>query len=82
MDLSGYVLETLREDREFALYRARPQGDSGSVLVQAPVAGEPQAYRSRIRACARNGSRVWAEPSTPRGAVFQFTLPSVEGFAA
>jgi hypothetical protein len=38
MDLSGYVLETRREDGEVALYRARPQGDSGSVLVQAPVA--------------------------------------------
>ncbi|MCW3094660.1 MAG: protein kinase [Chthonomonadaceae bacterium] len=41
MDISGYVLETLREGGEFALYRGRQQIDSDSVLVLAPVADRP-----------------------------------------
>ena len=41
MDLSRYVLETLWEGGEFALYRGRQQDDSGSVLVRAPVADRP-----------------------------------------
>jgi hypothetical protein len=41
MDISGYVLETLREGGEFTLYRARPQDDAGSFLVLAPVADRP-----------------------------------------
>jgi PAS domain S-box-containing protein len=41
MDLSGYEFETLRDDGEFALYRARQPGNPISVLVLAPVAGRP-----------------------------------------
>ena len=41
MDISGYVLETLWEGGEFALYRARPPDAAGSVLVRAPVADRP-----------------------------------------
>jgi hypothetical protein len=41
MDISGYVLETLREGGEFALCRGRQQADSGSILVLVPVADRP-----------------------------------------
>jgi Serine/threonine protein kinase len=40
MELSGYVLETLREDRVFALYRAREPGSLVSILVRAPLRGQ------------------------------------------
>ena len=36
-DLPGYVLETLRVGREFALYRGRPVGEAAPVLVLAPL---------------------------------------------
>ena len=39
MELSGYVLETLREGRDFALYRARQSGNLVSILVRAPLRG-------------------------------------------
>jgi PAS domain S-box-containing protein len=35
-DLSGYVRETLREGREFDLYRGRLVNDAGTVLVLSP----------------------------------------------
>src|SRR4051794_39875911 len=41
MDISGYVLETLAEGGEFALYRGRLPDGSGSVLVRTPVAHQP-----------------------------------------
>src|SRR6266446_5913503 len=41
MDVAGYVLETLAEGGEFALYRGRPPDASGSVLVRAPVVDRP-----------------------------------------
>ncbi len=41
MDLSGYVLEALRNEGEFALYRGRKHDDPASVLVLAHVAGQP-----------------------------------------
>ncbi len=42
MDLSGYVLESLRRDEEFILYRAHPkQAEGPSVLVLAPVSIRP-----------------------------------------
>src|SRR5260370_22788310 len=42
MDLSGYVLETLGEGGDFALYRGRPPDASGSVLVRAAIADRPE----------------------------------------
>ena len=39
MELSGYALETLREGRDFALYRARESGNLVSILVRAPLRG-------------------------------------------
>ena len=39
MELSGYVLETLREGPDFALYRARQPGNLVSILVRAPRRG-------------------------------------------
>jgi serine/threonine protein kinase len=41
MGLSEYLLETLREDAEFVLYRGRRRGDASSVLALAPVAEQP-----------------------------------------
>ncbi len=42
MELSGYVLETLREDEEFILYRGRPRrGEAWSVLLLAPTLRRP-----------------------------------------
>ena len=38
-DLSGYALETLREDRDFILYRGRNHNDGSSVLALGPVEG-------------------------------------------
>ncbi|MGH6882629.1 MAG: hypothetical protein ACREFM_17050, partial [Hypericibacter sp.] len=36
-ELSGYDFETLREGREFVLYRGRQRVDAASILVLAPV---------------------------------------------
>jgi PAS domain S-box-containing protein len=41
IDLSRYVLETLREDMECILYRGRSEGDSSQVLVLAPILDNP-----------------------------------------
>src|SRR6202521_526012 len=38
MELSRYVLEALRRDEEFILYRGRSQDDPSQVLVLSPVA--------------------------------------------
>ncbi|MEA2782288.1 MAG: hypothetical protein QOK29_3832, partial [Rhodospirillaceae bacterium] len=40
-DLSGYVLEMLRDGGEFALYRGRQHGNPSPILVLAPVAEQP-----------------------------------------
>ena len=40
MELSGYLLEPLREDEEFILYRGHP-GQGPSVLLLAPVSPHP-----------------------------------------
>ena len=36
-ELSRYEFETLREGREFVLYRGRQRGNAVSILVLAPV---------------------------------------------
>jgi PAS domain S-box-containing protein len=42
VDLSGYLLDALREDGEFILYRARAKhAETPSVLVLSPVSGRP-----------------------------------------
>src|SRR5713226_481067 len=41
MELSGYVLETLRKGGEFILYRGRQPGNPSPVLVLAPIAEQP-----------------------------------------
>src|SRR6516162_838873 len=41
IDLSGYVYETLRTDKEFGLYRARREGDPSTFLVLAPFSEYP-----------------------------------------
>ena len=41
-ELSRYVLEALRKDEEFILYRGRSQDDSSQVLVLSPVAEYPR----------------------------------------
>jgi serine/threonine protein kinase len=43
---SGYVLETLRENGEFTLYRGQ-RGDQFRVLVVAPAAEHPSPQRLR-----------------------------------
>src|SRR5438876_2203942 len=40
-ELSGYVLETLREGREFVLYRGRHRGNPSPVLVLAANSEQP-----------------------------------------
>jgi hypothetical protein len=40
-ELSGYVLETLREGGEFTLYRGWQHGNPLPVLVLTPVAEQP-----------------------------------------
>jgi serine/threonine protein kinase len=40
-ELSGYRLEALRNDGEFALYRGRQAGNAGLILVLAPIAEPP-----------------------------------------
>src|ERR1700730_15686820 len=47
MELSGYVLETLRKGGEFILYRGRQRGNPSPVLVLAPVAEQPTAASLR-----------------------------------
>jgi len=42
-ELSGYVLETLREGRVFALYRGRQPGNAVPILLLAPVAAQQTA---------------------------------------
>jgi PAS domain S-box-containing protein len=41
IELSRYVLEALRKDEEFILYRGRNQGDASQILVLSPVAEHP-----------------------------------------
>ena len=41
IDLSRYVLEPLRKDEEFILYRGRSRGDAPQILVLSPVAEHP-----------------------------------------
>ena len=41
-ELSRYVLEALRQDEEFILYRGRNQDDTSQVLVRSPVAEYPR----------------------------------------
>jgi serine/threonine protein kinase len=40
-ELPGYVLETLRQDQEFALYRGRQLGSPSQVLVLTPATEQP-----------------------------------------
>jgi PAS domain S-box-containing protein len=40
-ELARYVLETLREDQEFALYRGQQPGHPSRVLILAPVGEKP-----------------------------------------
>ena len=79
MELSEYLLETLREDGEFILYRGRQPRRPLPVLVLAPVseqprAGKPQAARARILLAGR-ADPAWAvrplalvQPRGPDGA--------------
>ena len=46
-ELSGYVLETLREDREFTLYRGRQRDNASPVLAVAPAAERPSPQSLR-----------------------------------
>jgi PAS domain S-box-containing protein len=41
IELSRYVLEALRKDEEFTLYRGRSQADASQILVLSPVAEHP-----------------------------------------
>ena len=41
VELSRYVLQALRKDEEFILYRGRSKEDASQVLVLSPVAGYP-----------------------------------------
>jgi signal transduction histidine kinase len=43
IELSRYVLETLRKDEELILYRGRSRGDPGQVLVLSPVTEYPKS---------------------------------------
>jgi len=40
-ELAGYVLETLRKDGEFILYRGQQRGNPSPVLVLTPIAEQP-----------------------------------------
>ena len=42
-ELSGYLLETLREGRVFALYRGRQPGNAVPILLLAPVSAQQTA---------------------------------------
>ena len=46
-ECSGYVLEILREDREFTLYRGRQHGNPSPVLVVALAAERPSPQSVR-----------------------------------
>ena len=63
-ELSEYAFETLREDREFALYRARQPGNPEAVLVLAPIAAQPTPANlerlEREYSLAVNLDRAWA----------------------
>ena len=41
IELSKYVLEALRKDKEFNLYRGRSKDDVSQILVLSPVAEYP-----------------------------------------
>ena len=43
IELSRYVLEPLRKDEEFILYRGRSQGDACGVLVLSPALQYPRS---------------------------------------
>jgi hypothetical protein len=70
MDLTGYELETLRDDGELALYRARQHRNPVPVLVLAPVAG---------RAAFWSLKRLEHEYALAAELVFQFTVPARGG---
>jgi hypothetical protein len=43
IELSSYALETLREDKEYVLYRGRRAGGQPDILVATPVSEYPAA---------------------------------------
>ena len=58
MELSEYVLEPLRKDEEFILYRGqhRNQVDAPSVLLLAPALNTPRAGKPQ-----EDGARILVE---------------------
>ena len=42
IELSRYLFEALRKDKEFVLYRGRSKEDASQILVLSPVAVNPR----------------------------------------
>jgi len=66
IELSKHVFEPLRKDEDSILYRGRKEEDSSHVLVLAPAIEAHHGW-------------LWGNSNTPRGAIFQFTLPCQPG---
>ncbi len=64
MDLSGYLLDKLREDAEFMLYRARRPDASAPILVRAPASRNLEStYRALLQheySLSEELDRTWA----------------------
>ncbi len=54
MNLSGYVFEALRKDKEFILYRGRSKDDGSQVLVLSPAAeySTPESLKRLEHECS------------------------------